>query len=399
MVAERYAIPPVEALRSTAVERSCRARDFLQAATSAARSVAMTMSTIGTASKVALRALALLTVAVLAGCGNPVPSAPAQTIAMLTAPPTLAPTSAAPGPTRIVHRGDETVIVGEPIDIGGLTGRIVTDDFEDLFAMDPDGSNVVLLADAPGAEFDGDWSPDGRFVVYRDSTRGLNEDDEIFVVRSDGRNAVNITNDPANDWGPAWSPDGSTIVFNSDRDGGLRGYFADPDGSDVRPVGVDSWFEYPAWSPDGTRIVFEGALGGSYEIFVLEIQSGAVTQLTDAPGDDSWPAWSPDGSMIAFSSERDACRLAPQTQECWDDGEPDDDHRDIWLMAADGTDQRRVSGEIGQFVAFSPDGAYLLVSGHALFVVRLDGTGRVELRADGMPLALGGIPDWTDAIP
>lgn len=30
-------------------------------------------------------------------------------------------------------------------------------------------------------------------------------------------------------------------------------------------------------------------------------------------------------------------------------------------------------------------------------VVRLDGTGRLELRAEEMPLALGGIPDWTDA--
>ena len=298
-----------------------------------------------------------------------------------------------------MHRGDEPIALGEPIDVGDLTGRIVTDDFERVFAMDPDGSDVVVLADVPGAEFDGDWSPDGRFVVYRDSTRGLNEDDEIFVVRADGTGARNITNSPANDWGPAWSPDGSTIVFNSDRDGGLRGYYMNPDGSDLRPVGVDSWFEYPSWSPDGTHIVFEGAIGSNYEIFVLEIRTGDVTQLTSSPGDDAWAVWSPDGSMIAFSSERDDCRLAPPGQDCWDDGEPNDEHRDVWLMGADGSDPRRVTGEAGQFVAFSSDGQYLLISGRALYVVRLDGTGRVELRAEGMPLALGGIPDWTDAEP
>ena len=188
----------------------------------------------------------------------------------------------------------------------------------------------VPSSTAPGRRTD-------RFVVYRDSTRGLNEDDEIFVVRADGTRRRNITNNPANDWGPDWSPDGSTIVFNSDRDGGLRGFYADPDGSNLRPVGVNAWFEYPAWSPDGSRIVFEGAVGGNYEIYVLDVETGEVTQLTDAPGDNSWAIWSPDGASIAFSSERDDCRVAVPTEDCWDDGEPNDDHRDIWLMDADGS--------------------------------------------------------------
>ncbi len=63
-------------------------------------------------------------------------------------------------------------------------------------------------------------------------------------------------------------------------------------------------------------------------------------------------------------------------------------------MNADGSEQRRVTSETGQFVAWSPDGRYLLVSGRALYVVRPDGTGRFELRADGIDRALGGIPDW-----
>ena len=296
----------------------------------------------------------------------------------------------------MVHRGTTTVSVGVPIDIADLAGRIVFDDFEDVFAMDVDGSNVVTIASNPaGSEFDGAWSPDGEWVVYRDSTRGMNVDDEIFIARADGSERRNLTNDPANDWGPDWSPDGTTIVFNSDRGGGaIRGWFVNPDGSDLRPVGVDAWFEYPSWSPDGTRIVFEGATGATYETFVLDIASGAVTQLTTAPGDDSWPVWSPDGSLIAFSSERDDCDLAQPDQECWDDGEPNDNHHDIWVMAPDGSAQRRVTPETGQFAAWSPDGEHLLISGQALYVVRADGTGRLELRAEGIDRALGGIPDW-----
>ena len=53
-----------------------------------------------------------------------------------------------------------------------------------------------------------------------------------------------------------------------------------------------------------------------------------------------------------------------------------------------------MSPEFGHFVAWSPDGEHLLISGQALYVVRPDGTGRLELRADGIELALGGIPDW-----
>ena len=287
------------------------------------------------------------------------------------------------------------MVVGEPIEIGDLTGRIVTDDFEDVFAFDVDGSDLVTIAGQPGAEFDGAWSPDGEWVVYRDSTRGINENDEIFVARADGSERRNITNHPANDWGPDWSPDGSTIVFNSDRDdGALRGYLVDPDGSNLRPVGFDTWFEYPSWSPDGTRIAFEGAVGATYEVFVGDLATGEVTRLTSSPGNNSWPAWSPDGSAIAFTSKRDDCGIAPRDQECWRSDEPNDEHQDIWLIAPDGSNLRRVTPENGQFVAWSPDGAHLLISGRALYVVRPDGTGRLELRATGIPRALGGIPDW-----
>jgi Tol biopolymer transport system component len=255
----------------------------------------------------------------------------------------------------------------------------VFDDFEDVFAMDVDGSNVVRVADSDaGPEFDGAWSADGQSISYRDSTRGINTDDEIFIASHDGAKRRNLTNDPANDWGPDWSPDGKTIAFNSDRGGGLMGgYLVHPDGTGLR------------------RIAFMGALGNNYELFTIDLETGNVRRLTDSPGHDGWPAWSPDGRTIAFSSVRDDCKVVPaSTRECWRSGDIGE-YFDIWLIDADGTNLRRVTTAFGQFVAWSPDSNYLLVSGAGLYVVRQDGTGRLELQPEAISHALGGgIPDW-----
>jgi Tol biopolymer transport system component len=297
-------------------------------------------------------------------------------------------------PEREEGSGVSPVVRGAPIDAADLSGRIVFDDYEDVYTMQPDGSDVVAVTDQPGSEFDGALSPDGQTVAYRDSRRGINEDDEIFVAGADGTEPRNLTANPANDWGPTWSRDGAWIAFNSDREGGaIRTFLVRPDGRDLVRVQTDVWAEYPTFSPDGTKIAFMGHEDCDYDIYVADVATGAATRLTDAPGSDGWPVWSPDGGTIAFISQRDDCTRAPRDEDCWSTDEPGE-HHDVWLMDPDGSRQRRLTPEFGHFVAWSPDGRHLLVSGRSLYVLRPDGTGRVELRADGFPLPLGGLPDW-----
>jgi Tol biopolymer transport system component len=59
--------------------------------------------------------------------------------------------------------------------------------------------------------------------------------------------------------------------------------------------------ESPAWSPDGERIAFQrrGA-DGFFHIWVKDMVTGSLSQITSNRRSDEFPAWSPDGAKIAF---------------------------------------------------------------------------------------------------
>jgi TolB protein len=57
-------------------------------------------------------------------------------------------------------------------------------------------------------------------------------------------------------------------------------------------------------SPDGTRLAYESVVGDDFELFLRDLTSGAVRQLTDNDDDDWSPSWSSDGTHIAFTSNR-----------------------------------------------------------------------------------------------
>jgi Tol biopolymer transport system component len=112
---------------------------------------------------------------------------------------------------------------------------------------------------------------------------------------------------------PDWSPDGKTIAFQSYRSGTFHIWAMNPDGSDVRQL-TDGGYDdrEPMFSPDGTKIAFSsdrppagsapGTKGGSYNVWVLTLASGQLSQVTHAAPaqSDYYPAWSADGSQITY---------------------------------------------------------------------------------------------------
>ncbi|MBP7776962.1 MAG: PD40 domain-containing protein [Acidobacteria bacterium] len=166
----------------------------------------------------------------------------------------------------------------------------------------------------------------------------------IWVLPATGGAATRIT-DVFNDARqPAWSPDGQTIAFFAYRDGGYDLWAVAPDGTNQRMLTAGAFDDRePVWSHDGTRIAFSSdrgdPLGSSYNIWTLEVASGALVQLTTHPAEDSMPSWSGNDADIAFVSTRDG-------------------GRHVWAVPSTGGQERQVASSTGtaDAASWSPGG-------------------------------------------
>lgn len=91
--------------------------------------------------------------------------------------------------------------------------------------------------------------------------------------------------------------------------------------------------EQPSLSPDGSRVAFRW----KGDIYVKDVGSEALLQVTKDPAPDSWPAWSPNGSQIAFVR-----------------------NGEVWVVSPLGGGERKVAESAGR-VAWMPDGSLLVL--------------------------------------
>jgi len=143
------------------------------------------------------------------------------------------------------------------------------------------------------------WSPDGSLLAFEAIEEGMRD---VFVCRPDGSDPRNITGSPS-----AW--DGSPCFVGADR----VAYLSGPDRTDVwladvATGGKRKLSSVPLFhgklvaSPDGTALAVFGSekLSGPGDIYLIPVDGGEATNLTNAPAIYSTPAFSPDGGTIAF---------------------------------------------------------------------------------------------------
>jgi TolB protein len=91
------------------------------------------------------------------------------------------------------------------------------------------------------------------------------------------------------------------VVFSFEEDGYAHLFTYVPDEMPLRRITAGDWDDItPAPSPDGARIAFASNRSGFWDLYLLELETGEVRQLTDTPEYEGAPAWSPDGTFMAF---------------------------------------------------------------------------------------------------
>jgi TolB protein len=199
------------------------------------------------------------------------------------------------------------------------------------------------------------WSPDGEriaFYAYDETEQG-----DIYLMDADGDNFVNLTESPNyDDREPAWSPDGQQLVFHSNRpDQNGTGtqdyelYILDVNTLALKQITNNTVNDLaPDWSADGKYLVFYRYDGNQAAIYTMNIENNLFSQRRqispDTLSNALYPTWSPDGQLVAFHVL------------------DNDGNYQIYVMNADGTATRPLLEEYfnDKYPDWSPDGRYII---------------------------------------
>jgi len=129
---------------------------------------------------------------------------------------------------------------------------------------------------------------------------------QLIVADADGENPKVILESTQPIMSPAWSPDGQWLSYVS-FENKLSGVYVQTVRTGERRLvsarmGVNG---APSFSPDTQRLALTlSGSGGNLDIWLLDLNTQALTRLTDDPSVDTEAAWSPDGRSIYFTSDR-----------------------------------------------------------------------------------------------
>lgn len=219
-------------------------------------------------------------------------------------------------------------------------------------------------------DFPPDWSPNGKWIVWHShrSTQGNpayydapGTTDSIYIRAAEDVHAPerNLSGQLWETGWAYWSPDGTKVIYTSwDRDGEPGKYHVivanvDPDtGRTLKtqrltlPESILSP-QFAEWSPDGKEIAIEDASTMDERTLWIASADGRTARKVTNYRSHTYggASWMPDGKTLVFAAL-------------------DGDHMQIYSVARDGTNVRRLSDGHGNLVGprVSPDGKWIACS-------------------------------------
>jgi len=253
--------------------------------------------------------------------------------------------------------------------------------YSQLWIVDAAGGKAVRVGEEAGRGNDPVWSRDGAQIAFSGK---LKDQSGILLCRADGSSLQFLTATQGSNSSAlsglgnqiAWSPDGKRIAFVSATPGPEAG-IADGD-----PMVITRYLYKPTltegntrfndnkrlhifvldlatkqvqqltdgvydehsidWSPDGTELVFVSNRDSNaeqffnHDLFALKVSDGSIRRITATENAEYRPRWSPDGKTIAYQATRRGITDLETQME--------DTH--VWVVKADGTDARELGRSV-----------------------------------------------------
>ena len=217
-------------------------------------------------------------------------------------------------------------------------------DAMELWLLDLESGKTQQLTHEGAVNVEPRWSPDGKRIVF--VSTAYNKRFHIFRADvSDGKleNVVRLTGETKSELpryyysafdteiNPVWTRDGKEILFISNRGhihgtGGFWRMKAEP-GAEAREIHYEetNWKARPDFSPDGSRMVYSSYLGREWhQLWVMPAKGGDAFPISYGDWDNTNVRWSPDGKSLAFVSNRNG-------------------NTELWLEAVPGGGQRHIN--------------------------------------------------------
>src|ERR1700674_2184493 len=205
-----------------------------------------------------------------------------------------------------------------------------------LLVARPDGSDITFLAQwsgtnspLPGTGKEMTWSPDGKQIA--------------FISSTPGSGAADASGDPMVITRYLYKPDAGEGMTRFNDNQRLHIFVVDVSTKQVRQLTQGDTDEHSIdWSPDGKEILFASNREPNqdeffnYDIFALKIADNSIRRLTATEYNEYEPLWSPDGKRIVYRG----------TQRGLTDRETTMEDTHVWVMNADGSDRREMGAAL-----------------------------------------------------